>query len=148
MATYDVAPYQGVSLTSGLPLVPSLFGEDGLSSALSGPLKVCQQFLVDLFTIAGSIPHEPDRGVDFYAQLLSGKARTVLDVRLAFSAAGLTIRNRWNTLLTGQEADDEILQKATLVGAWIDADKLTLRINITTQAGDGVKVELPIKTTP
>jgi hypothetical protein len=145
--SYDVAVYQGADPDNSDALFPSLFDEEGLSHALTGPLMVAHQFLVELYTITGSVPGEPDRGVDFYAAALSGRLRTVLDVKFSFAAAELQIRNRLRLRLDGTEDPADVLSRATLTNVLLDADRLVLYISITTDAGETAKVELPIVIT-
>lgn len=118
---------------------PSLGGE-----ICTGPQKLAQRFLIKLFTITGSVKYRPTDGCNFMSTILSGNLRSSADTFLAFSVAVATLRRQFVTedLLVTQR--DEQFKSAELQTVKIQADQITLYINLTSQAGTSAVAILPI----
>ena len=144
--TYDLVAYIG-EFSPLTPTRASLFSEAGLSYAQTGIAKLAYQFLIELFTDAGSIPYFPERGALFSYDLMAGRFRTQMDVRISFAEAENRIRESLNASLAGAP-DDELLASATLSSVTIEAGRVILRIVITSVAGTNAKLILPVAVAP
>lgn len=103
----DIAAFQGFSDSQQVLLRPAL-ADAGLSGeVLTGILKLAQRFLLELFTIKGSITFDPTRGSNFMLEARQGLIRTPTDVTAAFNRALIDI----NRSLTGEDTDSDPLDE-------------------------------------
>jgi len=137
----DISVLGGIS-TGGAAYQPS--PRDGL--VIAGVLKLCQRFVLSLFTTRGSIIGLPDKGCDFMPLLRSGSLRTDYDVEAAFSASVADIAVQLAAEETAETPADEVFSSATLVSVLIDDSRraITLTTTINSAAGVARTILLPL----
>lgn len=118
---------------------PNLGGE-----ICTGPQKLAQRFLLKLFTIAGSMKYRPADGCNFMSTIQGGNLRSSADVFLAFAVASATLRRQFATEDLLVPKLDEQFKSAELQTVNLQDDKITLYINLTSQAGTSAVAILPI----
>ena len=81
----DILALDGAFNDGVFPLTQSIYSPS--SKVCAGIQKLAQRWLIEFLTALGSIPYLADRGTDFIYKVRSGRIRTELDARLAFSFA-------------------------------------------------------------
>jgi hypothetical protein len=142
--THDVCAFQGQRPRGEALLAQTMTGGGGL--ICTGIAKLAQRYVLEFLTERGSMPYRAGRGCDFMTKLRLGYLRHESDVFAAFALASADVLDN----LLDDEADatpaDERLASATLAGVQIFPGYCNLRIGLTTVAGAGREVILPIAT--
>lgn len=145
---FDLLVLRGAQALGEVLLSQTVFGPESSGEVCTGVQMLAQRWVLEFLTIKGSMPFLPKRGCDFMSNFFAGHLRTELDVRQAFLAASLQVRaNLW------AEEDDTMhnedrLARADLLGVVIGPETISLRIQITSLAGDARAVILPISVLP
>jgi hypothetical protein len=114
-------------------------------AAVTGVLKLMQWFVMELFTVPGSLRGRPDRGCEFMVDAWRGIWRTPADVQASFTAALVTIKRNRLADETDDLPPEEKFVDATLLEATAQTDSVFLRIRIETEAGEPKIIEQPVK---
>lgn len=130
-ATLGTVP-QKVPLSYGVPRV------------VAGIQKATQAFVAALFTIRGTAWNQ-SIGCLFLQAVQSGRVRTPVDANNYFMQAVPQILGQINQGVTQL---DEIITSATLVGASVAGDTMTLTIAIVTAAGVSATYLVPVPAVP
>lgn len=139
----DLLAFQGYDAgPSPRPLAQALALDGGSGSVVAGPEKLAQRFLLELLTESGSMPLLPARGCSFLADARRGAWRTAADARRSFFAALVDVRRTLLAEESDSDPDDERFADADLLGLDLSADRLVLRVAVTSLAGD-TRVLLP-----
>ena len=114
---------------------------------VSGVEKVAQTFTILLLTDPGSVLYQPQLGTNLVPSVRGGQLRNEADVRTAFLLAAALVQRAMN--LAGLKAGlppDEMLASYALTKVVIDraGGTLSLTVQLTTAAGEGTTVLLPV----
>lgn len=137
----DISLLGGISL-GGVTQPPS--PGDGL--VIAGILKLCQRFVLSLFTTRGSIIGLPERGCDFLPALRSGSLRTDYDIQSAFSAAAADIAVQLADDETAEMPADETFASASMDSVLIaeGSRAVTITVTIDSAAGSSRTLLVPL----
>lgn len=142
--TIDVLAFRGATPNGEVLLAESLADASSSGEICTGIQKLAQRFLLEMLTEVGTIAYAPLRGTELLTSLLSGKARSTLDVQAIFALAELQARVN----LAGEESEDdpadERYSQTTLLSVTLSPGKVVLRTQLESQAGESVEVILPI----
>lgn len=138
--TVDIALISG-DLSRYTPQTLSI--KDGL--AITGMRKLAQRFITRLLTTKGSVVFDPDFGSDFSTLLRSGQLRTDYDVRAIFSASVADIETQLKNEETDATPLDEQFRSVELISVTIGSAKISILVEIISQAGDDYQIIVPIK---
>lgn len=146
--TIDYFAFRGVVGVGPLQLQQSFAGTSGAGEICTGIQKLVQRFVLELLTEKGTIPYDTDRGCTFLTDAVAGRLQTELDVIQTFNLALIDIiRN-----LQGEEAEtdptDERFSSARLLGMTLLPGYLSLRVQVTSQAGTSRVFILPLPVVP
>jgi hypothetical protein len=115
------------------------------STALTGPLKLCQVFSAAFLTEKGSCPYAPDYGSAFMMTLKAGLIRTDPDVAAYFNQAATEVLYYLNQQDDQAELpDNERISEVLLDNFILEPPLLKLYITITTVSGERQSFELPV----
>jgi hypothetical protein len=121
-------------------------GFDDLGLVTTGIQKVAQTWLILFLTPRGSA-FDAEKGTDFIHDMRTGRIRTENDVSLSFASAAELVRvQQDNEEAVASLPLDERLDDAELQSFEIDrnAATLILYVRITTLAGDGLDLFVPV----
>ncbi len=138
--TVDIALMSG-DLSRYVPQTLSI--KDGL--AITGIRKLAQRFIMRLLTTKGSIVYDQSFGSEFMSTLRSGQLRTDYDVRAIFSAAVADIETQLLAEETENTPLDEQFKSAELVRVTLGSDKISILVELISQADNDYKIIVPIK---
>ena len=136
MSTYDLGLFIDDQVLAG-------FGTEG--EAVTGPEKAAQRLTAILMTEKGSQKYDMAYGTDFMKYMRMGVLRTELDVNMYFNQAATDALYYLNSILTGNEPADEVIESVTLDHFELNAPDLQLYIIMLTK--DGVSRELVMPVT-
>jgi hypothetical protein len=145
--TYDLLILQAGTPTESGPRRADVF-HDGVSSSVTGILKLAQRVVLEFFTEAGSMRYLPRRGCSFMTAMRQARIRTDTDIHqeFAFASSGV-LRN-----LMAEELDsdppDERLDTLELISYALTDGYLILNVRIRSLAGTAAVLEFPIQTSP
>jgi hypothetical protein len=146
----DILAFQGaeVGKETQLSMVLAAEGEGGLIT--TGIQKLAQRFLLEFLTELGSLPYDTGRGTSFMTELRLGRIRTTIEAEQEFFLATDLARINLVNEEPADMPDDEKFAAVVLQdpgGLVIAGDKLTLRMILTSVAGDSRPIILPLRTT-
>lgn len=105
--------------------------------------KLAQRIIIELFTDAGSIKYQPERGTNFIARCK--KAKTEFDIYVAFASAKTkiqqTLSNDENIRMPPDERLADFKLDEIIIG---DDDSLTLIITIVSKARTTLQIDAPV----
>ena len=144
----DILALDGAFNDSVFPLTQSIYSSG--SKVCAGIQKLAQRWLIEFLTPLGSIPYLSDRGTDFIYKVRSGRIRTELDARLAFSfakeKAALNLRRED---VAGSFPDDEKYKEAVLLGVQVSmGSSLSLSVRIDSVAEESRVFVVPLNVVP
>lgn len=148
MATYDVAAFQ-TNINSPAPVPQELWdlaGGDGM--LITGIVKLCQMFLLEIFTVRGSMPFEPDRGSSLLTFVRTGKIRSDIDAHVYFQYAVQEVKQNLIAEEDANTPDDERLSSVEVLSVAFTYEQLTYRVKLNSVAGSSRVVSVPLTTTP
>ena len=142
----DSLIFQGINFAGAggteLP-VQLLFGDD--ERVISGAQKMIQRWVIAFLTKRRSVQANPNIGSEFMQNLEQGYVVTDADVQSEFlDAAVLTAESLAVALANQTVPEDEQLESSELLSFDLQPGSLSLRIRITSVAGEGATVLLPI----
>ena len=145
--TVDVSAFFGGVAGTEKLVRQTIFPPGSGGELVTGPAKACQRFLMLLLTINGSIAYLPERGCQFMADALRGLWRTPADVDRSFAFSRIDVLRQ----LLAEQGDaappDEQVAEAALLSVGLAGGMATLRIALTTAAGDSIEFIAPIRVT-
>lgn len=145
---YDLVAFQGIK-AAGVALTPqALTAPPTMGNVCTGAAKLAQRFLLEFLTPLGSMPFNPSRGCSFLPALMRGELTTEVAVFTAFAYSVAEIENAMRLDARDTDPLDERFADAELIGLALLPGKLTLSIQLTTEAGDTRPVILPIPIIP
>ena len=121
-----------------IQLVPLTFGTE--QKSIAGVQQAAQAFLSLLLTKQGSV-NGISLGTDFITLLVTRSPRTEAEVRNYFQLTAPTAVQQLN--LTAEVADERVLE-VNLISAEVDYDRISLRIQVITEAGETATVLAPL----
>lgn len=145
---YDFLGLQVAKLDRETRVGLALYAEDNSGKICAGIQKLAQRWALEFLTERGSMPGLPNRGSDFMLQVRRGELRTQLDVTQSFHDAALRIRATLQAEEYAGMPEDERLDDVELMSVIIEPGYLNLRVMISSVAGTGRAVVLPIQTLP
>lgn len=144
----DVAAFSGGRETLvDVRLSPELFSAEAPGRICAGIQKLAQRFILELFTIRGSMPFLPERGCDFLKDAARGfhtETDAILSFRLAVVDVARNLRNDEDDTWPA----DERFAAAHLVSLLLDGQRMVLRVQLISQAGDAREFLAPIPVVP
>ena len=143
MATYDILIFQGVT-PRGEDQVSLLLGNPGFFT--TGIQKVSQSFIKLFLTDIGSVANDPAAGTSFMAALRKNQIRDETTLQSYFQAAVVDVINYMSEEESGAVPDDETLANATLVEWDLRPGFLSIKVEITTEAGESRIYVVPVET--
>lgn len=145
---YDLLALQNANPAKETKLGLVLYDTDNSGRACVGIQKLAQRWALEFLTAKGSMPGLPDRGSSFMVLLNQNQLRTQLDVTQSFNASNLRLRVTLQEEEYDSMPDDERFEDAELVSVSILPGYLSLRVLITSRAGDARELILPVSTLP
>jgi len=146
--TYDVAAFQTDPANTGV--VPqelwSLTSGDGL--LVTGIIKLCQRFLLELFTVKGSIPFDTDRGSSLLTFVRQGNIRNDIDAYIYFQFAVQEVKQYLQSQELATDDPDEQFQTLTIDSVAFSYTAITYHVTLTSNAGSSRVVSVPLTTSP
>ena len=144
--TSDLLAFQGDFPSPREQLVELTLVRSGEGGFLvTGAQKLAQRLLIILLTKKGSLRYRPDVGTTFMIQAERGLWRTQGDVMLAFTSAKLDLVRQMRREERDDDPPDERLRLVNLVGIGLAADRVDLRISMTTEAGSNYQFIAPVR---
>lgn len=142
--TVDLLAFQGQRVSGEAKLTHALVrpGEGG--ELCTGIQKLVQRWLIEFLTIRGTLRYLARRGCDFVGQLRRGELRTHIDGQQAFYLSAQQIKINLRAEETATTPDDEAFGAVVLEALTIVGDTVTIRLQITSLAGQTAKAILPI----
>jgi hypothetical protein len=128
----------------GRPMSLSLLGDTAHGMAVTGILKGCQRFFLELFTVSGSLRGLPHRGCPFMQDAWSGLWQTPSDVQASFAASLMTIRQNLRADILDADPAEERFADAQLLDVQTVKDATKLFIRYVSAAGTARVVEAPV----
>jgi hypothetical protein len=126
------------SLTDKVQQVPLSFGREQRS--IAGVQQAAQAFVSLLLTKRGSV-RGIDLGTDFLVYMVTRNPRTEAEVRNYFQLTAPIASQQVNQTA---ELSDERIRAVTLISAEVALDRISMRIQVTTEAGETAVVLAPI----
>lgn len=117
---------------------PLSFGSEIRS--IAGVQQAVQAFISLLLTRRGSV-NGPNLGTDFLNYMVERNPRTEAEVRNYFQLTAPVAARQVNQ--TAQSADERI-REATLISAQVELDRITMRIQLLTDAGKTAEILAPV----
>jgi hypothetical protein len=142
--TIDLSMFANVQEDGESLLVQQLAGEGDFGSICTGVQKVAQRFTIRLFTVRGSVLHQPTEGCDFMRDMMVGRFRSTVDVFASFAEAKTAILEQFRNEQLAYDPDEERLADAELLQVVLAMDFLGLRVRVVTAAGTSRSVIIPI----
>lgn len=144
----DVAAFSGGTVTlREVQLSQELFSQGSPGQVCAGIQKLAQRFIMELFTIRGSMTFLPDRGCDFLIDASRG-FYTELDAIIAFNLAIVDVARNLQREEDDTWPDDERFASAELISLILSGDRVTLRVKLQSRAGDAREFLAPIPIVP
>jgi hypothetical protein len=112
----------------------------------TGVAKAAQKFTVEFLTEKDSLPYAPGQGCEFMTRLRLGYLRHESDVFVAFALSAADVIENLAAAEVDDTPADERLATAVLAGVQISSGYCVLRVALTTVAGPGREVILPVAT--
>lgn len=126
-------------------LVQELVTSAGGGSVVAGIQKLAQRVLAALLTVPGSKRYRPRDGCQFMADAYAGRWRTVADVEQSFYLSRLDVRRQVVADEADDDPDDERYSSLTLLGVTLAGTVVTVRVQLTSRAGQAYVYLTPIK---
>lgn len=140
----DMLAFHGTIVNQEFLADMVLVEEGGSGQITAGIVQLAQRTLLELLTEEGSIPYDPTRGTLFMRELRLGQIRTTIEAEQSFSLAV----NQLSVSLVAEEdddtPDDEKFDTLVLDSLALAGDKLTVRATLTSVAGEGITILLPL----
>jgi len=144
--TADLLAFQGSFPHVREQLVQMTLVRSGEGGFLcTGVQKLAQRLLLVLLTKKGSMRYLPAFGTAFMIRAERGIWRTQSDVMMAFTAAKLDLVRQMREQESDDDPPDERLAMVNLIGIGLNADSVSLRISVTTQAGTNYQFIAPVR---
>lgn len=138
--TVDVALLE----SRGEDLVLNLGNSSGSAGLLvSGPAKLAQRVLLELFTEKGSLLYASTRGTTLARELRLRRFQSEYDVAVAVQAALVDLERNLSAEENGTEPADERLDKVSLERLVLVPGALVLSLRVQSQAGTTIRLSLP-----
>lgn len=145
---YDLLAFQPITGRTDNQVDMALFNESASGRIVTGVRKLAQRWALEFLTEQGSLPFLPERGAPFMRHVRQGRLRTQSDVLAAFSDSNLLITRTLRLEEYGGMPDDERFESASLASLTILPGYLTLRVMITSRAGEARTIIVPVETLP
>lgn len=144
---FDLLALQGAQPTGLVPLKQQLFnGNSG--QICTGVQKMAQRWVLEFMTFTGSIPFQPNRGVDFVQFARTGRLRNEVDAIAEYNFAAVRIKQIMQNEEVEDMEDDERLDTDELLELALSADAVILSVKLTSRAGTSREAILPISMLP
>lgn len=137
----DIFIAQGVDFTDGVEVNLAFADRERV---VAGAQKLIQKWLIAFLTKLETVQADPNYGTEFMRKLQQGNIVNDADVRLEFSEAAARVADTLERTDAGNPNDDERLQLAELRSFTITKVELLMTVEITSQAGEGATVILPV----
>jgi hypothetical protein len=144
---FDVLALQDVAAIGEVQLQQRLFDPNS-GEVCTGVQKLAQRWVLEFFTVTGSIPFQPRRGVDFLRVARRGGFRSEADVIAEYNFAAVQIKQTLQNEEVAAMQDDERLLTDELLELLLEPGRLSLKVRLTSVAGEGRRIILPISTSP
>jgi len=146
----DVLAYRGADTTGpgDVLLTMAIANEVDGGQITTGIQKLAQDFLIELFTMTGTVACEPTRGCSFMYDAVRGVWRTTTDVFASFAAALIDIENTFAAveLANAELQDDEKYASAEMTAVTLTPTEASVTIKLTSQAGNSRQIIAPLAT--
>jgi hypothetical protein len=143
----DILAFKDIEPNKDSLTTMALARENDGGEITAGIQKLAQRWLLEMLTEEGTIPWEPERGTLFMTQLRLGLVRTTIEAEQLFFFA--EDQARLNLILEEDDdmPDDERFGSASLVSLAVNGDLLVVRAELTSRAGKGVTLLMPLSVT-
>lgn len=146
--TADLLVFHGNFPDQGEQLVEQTLAPESTGGFLcTGVQKLAQRVLLILLTKKGSMRFDPEYGTIFMLLAEAGGFRTVTDVEQAFYGAKLDLLRQLKAVEEDDDPLDERIRDLILLGITLAPGSVSLRIQMTTQAGSTHQFIGPINVT-
>lgn len=140
----DLAAFQVMPGFKPQLLVQELVTATQGGTLTGGIQRLAQHILQILFQKKGSKPYDGAAGTDFLRDAQAGLWRTVTDVEQSFYAARIDVRRQIQDVERDTDFDDERYGTLDLDQVLLADGKVTMRINVTSLAGNTVTYLAPL----
>lgn len=140
----DILAFQGVQSIGMASLAPDLFAKGG--SVCTGIQKLIQEWVILMMTPKGSIRFYPQRGTDFYNDIMQSFNEN--DAYCSFLISNAETIDQLKEEETDNTPEDEKIKSVELNSLSIKEDCLSLSVTITSEAGTSSTLVLPISSNP
>ncbi len=144
---FDVLALQDVALLGEARLSQKLF-EPNSGQVCTGVQKMAQRWVLEFCTVTGSLKFQPLRGVDFMQVARRGGFRSEADVIAEYNFAAVQIKQTMQNEEVAGMQDDERLALDELLELVLEPGRLSIKVRLTSVAGETRRVILPISTSP
>ena len=144
---YDLLVLSAETVTDTGVLSQQLVDEKG-GEICAGIRKLSQRWVLEFLTELGSLTFATNSGTTFMTRLRKGLLRTEADVLAEFNFAAMRIQRQLRNEEESWMQDDERLDRAELQQLLLAQEEISLKIKITSVAGDSRQIILPISTLP
>ncbi len=138
MVTKDIAAYQ-----SGDPFEAALATQFMSGREITGPEKLAQRFLLELFTETDSMLFSA-RGCDFLSRIRSKAMLSEGDMLAAFHSSMLRVTNNLQTEETDADPDNERFAYANLTSMTITPGNLQLAVTVHNRLNEATSFVFPV----
>jgi len=141
----DLFIFQG-AIPAGESRISLSFGDNG-GEVITGIQKLVQTFTIMFLTERGTVKGHDDVGTEFVTAVRQGRILDEADVKSEFLVASELIQQKLDLEADANALpEDEQLLSTTLLDYTIDrgASKLTMKVRITSVAGESREVFLPV----
>jgi len=148
MSTYDIGAFQTNPKDTGF--VPQelwdLHGGDGI--LVTGIIKLCQRFLLELLTVKGTIPFDTKRGSSLLTFVRTGQIRNDIDAYVYFQySIQEVLQNLWGDELT-TDPNDERIKSVDINSVSFLKNVIVYSVQLNSMAGASRQVQIPLQTLP
>lgn len=143
---FDILALQGAQAVGTAQLADTLFNAGNSGEICTGVQRLAQSWVMEFFTIIGSMPLAPTRGTGFLLLLQQGDLLTPTDVTTAYNIAAVIAYQNLKNDETVTTPLDEQLASTELTAVTLGGGALSMSVTINSNAGTSRAVILPLDT--
>lgn len=145
---FDLLVIQGAKPVGSVLLQQTIFSPDDGGEVCTGVQKVAQRWILKFLTPRGTMKFLPTEGNDFLRQVQRGEIRTESDAQAAFNIAAVEVRESMVAEETEDMNPEDRFDAAELLQLILQPDGISIKVRLTTLAGDSREPILPIPYLP
>lgn len=140
----DIAVFQGIKSSGVVTVDQSLFNNGG--EVCTGIQKLIQRWLIAFLTPEGSVKFHPEWGTSFLSE--AGNFKNEIDAATEFYMCNSDACDQLRDEDTEDLPEDEQLDSVSLDNITVTDDGFSLKVTLTSLAGDSAPLILPITINP